>query len=90
MAGRAGRKGFDVKGEAIVLCSNDYDATRTARLLSSPAESVRSVVTGLRLCQLILELIVLRLANTPKTIVDVIKTDSFSAYQVRTIWNTVI
>lgn len=82
MAGRAGRKGFDLRGEAIALCTDASDASRTAQLLSAPVQPVRSALLGMRLARLILELIVLRLAVTVSAVVDTILQESFYSYQV--------
>lgn len=83
MAGRAGRKGFDVKGEAYLLCSNPTEANRASRLLSSPVQSVTSVLRHMRMSRLILELITLKLCRSVEDIYETIMSETLLATQVK-------
>lgn len=83
MAGRAGRTGFDLKGEAYVLCSNLNETAKALKLIASPVPPVQSVLNKMRLTRLILELVSLGLCTTVKDVHETIMEETLIAQQVR-------
>eukprot|EP00922_Rhytidocystis_sp_ex-Travisia-forbesii_P032330 GHVS01048053.1.p1 GENE.GHVS01048053.1~~GHVS01048053.1.p1 ORF type:complete len:806 (+),score=136.38 GHVS01048053.1:291-2708(+) len=81
MAGRAGRKGFDMRGEAyIISTSKEYD--KILRMLAEGVAPVRSCLTGQRLVRAILELLSCELACTKRDVFNGVFQYSLRSHQL--------